>query len=152
MRASHLVRISLAPALAAAAVLSGCGSDPPPTAPKRVPPAYLVLSSPQNVLINLITAYEHRDSVETKVIYDVNYTGTSQDLNDPPGTLPAQFTYHDEVDHVATLARKPTIVAVYFSLGAVASWNRLSSDDPSHPDWAIIQIGGSQLDVEVTDG
>jgi len=136
---------------AAAALTSGCIFDPPRGGSVVIPAAvYLVPSDPGRVLINLSTAYEHKDSVETKLIYDVNYTGTSEDLNDPSVTLP--FTYHDEVDHVAALARNPNISSAYLNLGSVTSWNRLGSDDPSHPDWAVIQISGSQIDVEVTEG
>ncbi len=53
---------------------------------------------------------------------------------------------------MAALARNPNISSAYLNLGSVTSWNRLGSDDPSHPDWAVIQISGSQIDVEVTEG
>jgi hypothetical protein len=134
--------------------LAGCGIfDPPrnPEKPPDPPPVYLVPFLPQNVLTNLELAYSHRDSVACQAIYDSSYVGTSQDLNDPPNTTPSEFFYTDEVHHVAALYHLPTITSVSFSLGPATSWDRIGSNDPSHPDWAVIQIAGSSLDIQVTD-
>jgi len=154
MRAVRLMRFTLLPAFVAAWGLSGCGKDnlvkpPDPPGPGS---AYLVRSTPQNVLTDLEIAYSHRDSTETKALYDSSYVGTSQDLNDPPGTTPLSFTYSDEIAHVAALARSTTISSISLDLGPSASWNRLESNDPSHPEWAVIQIAGSGFKVECTDG
>ena len=150
MLAPRFVRLSLAPAILAAMVLSGCGKDSP-TKPKPLPPEYSVPSTPAEVLSNLEHAYSQRDSAETKVLYDSSYVGTSRDLSDPPGTTPYSFTYSDEVAHVAKLARTPSITSAYMNLGPPTSWTRLESNDLSHPDWAMIQIAGSSLTVRVTE-
>ena len=139
----------------ASVVLAGCGIfDPtqggPP--PKIDRPVYAILSQPGFVLNALELAYSHRDSTGYKALYDSSYVGTSEDLNDPPGTVPISFTYADEVAHVAALERSPTITSVTFELGPETSWTRLESDDPSHPEYAVIQIAGSNLDIQVTEG
>jgi len=103
------------------------------------------------VLSALEYAYSHRDTVETKALYDPSYVGTSEDLSDPPGTPPISLTYSDEVAHVDRLASKPTISSAYLSLGPPTSWTRLESDDPSHPAWAVIQIAGTSLTVRITE-
>jgi len=151
MRTPRFVRFSLAPAILAAMVMSGCGKDSP-TKPKPLPPLYSIPSSPAELLSNLELAYSRRDSTETKALYDSGYIGTSQDLNDPPGTTPYSFTYSDEVAHVAKLARTPSITSAYVNLGPPTSWTRLESNDLSHPEWAMIQIAGSSLTVRVTEG
>jgi hypothetical protein len=154
MRAGLRVQNPLLVALVAAGILSGCGKDSPtgPGPGGGGPPLYPALSSPQNVLAALEIAYSHRDSTKTKALYDPNYAGTSQDLTDPPVTLPFLFTYSDEVAHVATLARTPTISFVVLDFGPSTAWTRLESNDPSHPEWAVIQIAGSNFDLQVTDG
>jgi len=147
------VRSKCAPAFLAAMILSGCGdSNNPAKPPPAAPVAYMMRSTPQNVLHNLEIAYSHMDSSEYKGLYDSSYVGTSQDLNDPPGTMPLSFTYSDEVGHVAALRRSPTISSVSLELGQTSSWNRLESSDPSHPEWAAIQIAGTSFDIQVTDG
>ena len=127
MRAVRLMRFTLAPAIAAGWILSGCGNKDNPVKPPNNPPgsAYIIRSTPQNALINLELAYSHRDSTECKELYDSSYVGTSEDYYDPPGTVPLSFTWSDEVGHVATLARVPTISSVTLSFGPSASWNRL---------------------------
>jgi len=154
MRAVRLVRFTLMPAIAAGWILSGCGSEDNPVRPPKDPPGspYLIRSTPQNVLLNLELAYSHRDSTECQQLYDSSYVGTSQDLNDPPGTPPLHFTYYDEIGHVSTLYRTPTISSVNVSFGPPSSWNRFESGDPSHPEWAAIQIAGTSLDIQITDG
>ena len=46
----------------------------------------------------------------------------------------------------------PTISSVNVSFGPPSSWNRFESGDPSHPEWAAIQIAGTSLDIQITDG
>ena len=78
-----------------AVVVAGCGIFDPKKGggiPPDPLPEYVVPSQPEYVLTNLETAYSHRDSVGCKALYDPNYVGTSEDLNDPPGTVPAAFT------------------------------------------------------------
>jgi len=146
---------ALATALAlSAVVVAGCGIFDPKRSkgkPPELPPEYQIPSFPAYVLTNLQEAYSHRDSVACKVLYDSSYVGTSQDLNDPPGTTPISLTYSDEVAHVAKLASKPTITSAYLNLGPPTSWTRLESDDPSHPEWAVIQIAGTSLTVRITE-
>ena len=124
----------------AAAFLGGCGSDDP-VEPKRPPtPTYPPRTSPQHVLEALALSYVNRDSTEYNSLYDSTYVGTSTDLNDPPDTQVSTFRYADEAAHIGTLARLTTITSVFLDLGPVTSWTRLASDDPSHPEWAMIQI------------
>jgi len=104
------------------------------------------------VLNALRLAYQNRDSVEYKSLYDSTYVGTSTDLNDPPGTQVSTFRFADEVAHIAALQRTATISSVVFDVGPETSWTRLPSDDPSHPEWALIQIGGGNFRIEIYDG
>jgi hypothetical protein len=57
----------------------------------------------------------------------------------------------DEVNHIQAFAKATTIVGVVFSMGTRASWDRLPSDDGAHPEWAVIQITGSQFQLVVYD-
>src|SRR5439155_26370222 len=138
-----------------AVVVAGCGIFDPKRSsgkPPELPPEYEIPYYPGAVLSNLEMAYSHRDSVGYKALYDSSYVGTSQDLNDPPGTTPISLTYTDEVAHIARLASKPSITSAYMNLGPISSWTRLESNDPSHPEWAVIQIAGTSLTVRVTEG
>ena len=129
----------------AAALSGGCGSDDDPVKP---PPGNPAPTGPQAVLTRLIAAYQARDSVETKQVYDSSYVGTSQDLSDP--YILTQLRYSDEVRHVAALARSTTIVSVSADFGPSSSWTRLPSDDVSHPEWALIQI--NSVHIQIYDG
>ena len=122
-------------------LLSGCifspdeggGGGPPP------PPSYEKNSSPDRVLVNLKKAYEARDSVYYKTLYDSSYTGKSTIVTDPnPAATAISVTYHDEVSHVAAMARSTEITKVYMYLGA--AWPRQASDVPAHPEYAVIQL------------
>jgi len=145
MRAPVFLRSALLPALAAAAVLSGCDNSTEPGSGSVPGPTYPVLSTPQNVLMALSIAYEREDSLETKAVYDSSYVGTSVDLTGGSGTL--FFSYADEVDHVAALARSPLLTVLDFTIGAALT--RLPSDDLAHPDWAVIQLSGSNFNIEI---
>jgi hypothetical protein len=133
-------------------LLAGCGIfNPDPDDDDRVDPPdeYPILSFPSQVLDALEIAYSARDSVKIKELYDSTYTGQSIDLNDPGNQI--QVTYADEVRHVAALAQTPALFAS-LELGSDQIWQTLPSDDPSHPEWAVIQISGSSYRVEVTEG
>jgi hypothetical protein len=137
-----------------AVVVAGCGIfDPKQSGGKPPPllPVYEIPFTPTVVLTNLEKAYSARDSVGYKVLYDSSYVGTSRDQNDP-GTSTIELTYADEVAHVAFLESKPTITSAFMNLGPVSSWTRLESNDPSHPEWAVIQIAGSSLRIRVIEG
>ena len=138
-----------------AVVVAGCGIFDPKKGggkPPVLPPVYEIPFHPTIVLSNLEEAYSKRDSVGYKAIYDSSYIGTSRDLRDPPGTTPISLTYTDEVAHVAKLESKPEITSAYMNLGPKTSWTRLQSNDPSHPEWAVIQIAGSSLNIRVIEG
>jgi hypothetical protein len=138
-------------AVVAAAMLGGCGDDDPPIGCDVCPPpGYPALTTPQNTLEAMQRAYISRDSVETKQVYDANYVGTSTDLNDPPEVQVSTFRYADELAHIATMARSTTISSVLLDLGPSSSWTRLSSDDMSHPEWAVIEINA--FHGEIYDG
>jgi hypothetical protein len=135
--------------VAALALLgSGCifspktDDKPPPPVPKT----YLEPISPENVLENLKTAYEARDSVEYKNIYAASYEGTSTDLSDPQPTV-STFRYADETAHMGKLAQVTTIVSVVFDIGLRSTWHPIASDDPAHPEWMMVQINASKIQI-----
>ncbi len=133
--------------------IGGCGIFDPDRGDGVIiepPPEYPILELPSRVLRALEIAYEARDSVGYAALYDSSYIGESIDRDDPPGTEPSSFRFADEVAHVAALRRNNSIGNVVMDLGSETSWTRLPSDDPSHPEWAVIQI--SQLKIEVTEG
>lgn len=127
-----------------AVALAGCGKKDKITQPV-VPPRYPALSTPQNVMIALATAYSSRDSVEYALLFDDNYVGTSTDQSLPsPQTL--TFTKADEVAHIAALARSRTIFSVSLSFNPTL----VRSTDPSDPvGWATIQI--TYINLEIND-
>ena len=136
-------------AVVAATFLGGCGGDDDD--PVKPPPGGNPgpTGGPQSTLENMRLAYVARDSIETKQVYDSNYVGTSIDLNDPGS--PATFRWDDEVRHVAALAHSQAVVSIVLDLGPSSSWTRMSSDDPSHPEWAMIKIGSGNFHCEVVD-
>jgi hypothetical protein len=145
-----LTLLCLAACWSIGVLLAGCAFKPPTKPPVVKPPIeYPILSLPQSVLKTLELAYEARDSVKYKEIYDSTYTGQSTDTNDNQG--PIDVTYRDELDHIGRIASAPGITT-YLELGPDASWDRLESDDPSHPDWTRILISGNAYTVQVTEG
>lgn len=138
--------------LLAALVMGGCGDDQgvPPTAPKPRP--VTELASPEITLWMLHQAYEARDSVAAGRVYDTDYTGTSTDLNDPPGSQTLNFTRANEIAHVGALMRSPSVTGVTCDLGYPPSWIRLPSDDLAHPDWALIRLAGANIRIEIDGG
>jgi hypothetical protein len=126
----------------------GCIFDPPRRDIIPPPPPKVELDFPENTLKDLEYAYATRDSLEIKGIYDSTYVGTSTDLRDPPESQILTFSYVDEVEHVAALARSSTITSVELDFGTVT---RLPSDDLSHPEWAVIQIPGSNVRLNIYD-
>lgn len=122
-------------------LLAGCGKkrhlfDP-------IPPRYLVLSSPANVLLALAKAYTSRDSAEYKLLFHDSYQGTSLDQRDP-SPYPLTFTKADEAQHIAALARDPSLMGVDLQL--VASLVRFTdAGDPT--GWATIQNPIARLSI-----
>jgi hypothetical protein len=147
-----LLLLCLAASWASGVLLAGCGIFNPEDeggGPPPPPQPYPILSFPSQVLDALELAYAARDSVKIKELYDSTYTGQSIDLFDPGNQI--DLTYADEVGHVAALARAQG-VSTYLELGSDAIWQTLPSDDPSHPEWAVIQISGFSYRIEVTEG
>ena len=132
--------------------LAGCGifsPDEDPLPPVTPPAEYPILSHPENVLSALELAYTRLDSAKVTQLYDANYTGSSFDMN---GSQTDLFTHDDERLHIQALASKPGIRA-NLDLGAPNTWDRVPSDDVSHPEWAVIQIDGvSDYRIEIFDG
>lgn len=130
-------------------VFGGCifspksGTGPPPETLVYQPPEY-----PERVLANLVQSYANRDSVSYRRCLDFDYAGTSRDLTD--GTSVALHNA-EEVHHVQTFSKATTITGVVFTLGTETTWTRQPSDDPGHPEWAVIQISGSQLRLQIDD-
>jgi hypothetical protein len=131
-------------------LLGGCGGDDTTIVEPKPAPGYPERNTLEHVISALVLSYQARDSMETKQLYDSSYVGTSQDLSDPPGSQISTFGYSDEIRHVATLAQTATISTVVMDLGPASSWTRLSSDDVSHPEWAMIQI--PSYHIEIYDG
>jgi hypothetical protein len=130
-----------------ALAVNGCGDDEQgPVGPGDPAPTYLAPTSPQNVLRNLVTAYGKRDSVQTALMYDDGYEGTSIDPSGIIGDF--AFTKADEVHHVAVLKLDPNVVSVLVDLGNPASWTRLGPDPSDPPDWAQIQINFATIRVD----
>lgn len=134
-----------------ALVLTGDGCIFDPASTHKPPPTgggsqYTDQSSPELALKQLETVYHNRDSVTVKGLYDSTYVGTSTDLTQPPQSQILNFAYVDEVEHVAAMAREHDITQVILNFGAL---QRLPSDDLSHPDWAVIQLGGSNMQLEI---
>jgi len=137
--ANRLVRFIL---LLCAISLTGCGKEEHITKPIVTPPRYPALSTPQNVMIALATAYSGRDSVEYGLLFDDNYVGTSTDYQSPsPPTL--TFTKADELAHIGALARSPTITKV--SLAFSPNLSRSGADSAG---WVSIQPGSILLEID----
>jgi hypothetical protein len=131
-----------------ACVLAGCSNDNPAGPSNTTPtPKYVTASTPENVLANLEAAYETRDSVAYKTVYDSSYTGTSTD-NAGGGGQVLTFTYSDEIGSLANMARSSTISSVTLDLGG--NLLRQASDDFAHPEYAIIMT--SAYRIEIIDG
>ena len=137
--------------MAASWMLAGCGDDETTMGPAKPKPT-AQLASPTITLQMLQQAYEARDSVTTALVYDTGYQGTSTDLNDPPGSQTITFTRAQEISHVGALKRSTSVTGVTCDLGTAQSWTRLASDDVSHPEWAMIQIPGGNIRIEIADG
>ncbi len=113
------------------------GGGPPPPKP------YPALTDPYNVLYALKAAYENRDSLEIKAVYDTTYQGTSFD----PATLnplPA-FTRQDEIRHVEALYRTTSITSVSFTLPP----SLFRETDLSDAPWATIRF--QNMNIEIND-
>jgi hypothetical protein len=144
-----IYRFRIGPALAVLATaitVAGCGDnhESPPKAPPG--PQSVIRSTPENALKQLEYVYTKRDSTGIKALYDSTYAGTSTDETALPGSQVLNFTYADEVEHVAAMARAREISSVILSFGTLT---RLPSNDVSHPEWATIQIAGSNMSLEI---
>jgi hypothetical protein len=112
------------------------------------PPEYPKLIDPVTVLDALKLAYQARDSVEIKLIYDDSYRGTSFDPKaPPPGTI--NLTKADEVSHVEALHRASTISSIVVTYPPVKTRYTDLSDPPG---WATIQLFTPALQIEINDG
>lgn len=134
-----------------ALVLTGDGCIFDPASTHKPPPTpggtqFTDQSTPALALEQLEAVYQNRDSVAVKGLYDSTYVGTSTDLTQPPQSQLSTFHYVDEIEHVASLARSHEIRTVVLQMGLKT---RLPSDDISHPEWALIQISGSNVDLEI---
>ena len=151
-RYGRSVPVSVALAIAlCAALLAGCGKKDKIVGPEPPgSPTYPKLSSPVNVLEALEQAYEARDSVEFKLLYnDSLYVGTTFDQRNPGNPVQLTFYKADEVRHVAALARNFSITNIDLIFPPVL--DRFT--DLSDPQgWATIQIlPSSGLRLEISD-
>jgi hypothetical protein len=127
------------------AVAGGCGKKT--MGPKSTPPPiYSSATSPQNVLQNLVTAYTRRDTVETALVYDIVYQGSS---NDPSSPTPTRyFSRADEIRHVGALKLNNNIGSISIDFGPPTSWVRLAPLASDPPEWAIIPIPANTIRID----
>jgi hypothetical protein len=126
---------------------SGCIFSPDTKPPKVKPPIeYLAPISPQNVLQNLVKAYNGRDSIETMALYDDQYVGSSTSSDPTAPYPPYEFNKAMEVSHVHALHDNPNIVNVAIDLGAPATWLVLSPD-ANDPEWPIIYTNYQSIEI-----
>jgi hypothetical protein len=128
------------------ALVTGCIFSPErKPATKIVEAGYpLAPTSPSNVLRNLVGAYVRRDSIETELVYDENYTGTSNAPGEPQST----FKRTDEVRHVGALKLSTNIVGVYLDLGEYQIWQRRPGNAGDPAGYAIINIPASKVAID----
>jgi hypothetical protein len=144
-------------------VLGGCflsGKDP--VGPDRIrhPPAsqYLVASTPQAVLNNLIKSYTERDSTHYRQCYDLSYMGQTYDGLDEPGSQPASYSYDDEANHIAALQRSTTIYHVLLVLPnyQAARMDTFPADPPGVVSMSIynpqVQIDDASGSIGIASG
>lgn len=140
----------LAIRLAAACLLilagAGCGGKKTVGPGDKFRDPYLSPTSPQNVLENLVTAYNNRDSIQTRAVYDSFYVGTSTNPS-APEPIPS-FSRADEIHHVHRLHDDTNIVSVSLDLGQRSAWQRLPADASDPPDWAVIPIQYALVRIE----
>jgi hypothetical protein len=130
-----------------AAGISGCIFNPKRDKPctNCNQPIYHALTSPERVLEDLKLSYEARDSVEFKLLYDINYIGTSVDQ-----VTQEQLTFDrdKEYAHIAALAKASTITTVIFQYSPSVVRYTDASDPPG---WATIQMPPSSVVLEIND-
>ncbi|HET9950381.1 MAG TPA: hypothetical protein VFS09_01175 [Candidatus Eisenbacteria bacterium] len=130
------------------ALTSGCIFSPDKKPPTVKPPIeYLAPVSPGNVLLNLIKSYEARDSIQTGLVYDADYQGSSTDPSLPQPTV--NFLREDEIHHVHRLHDDPNIVGVTLDLGPTATWVVLPPNAGDPADWVVINTNIQT--VQITD-
>ena len=140
--------------IALLALAAGCGDDRLMT-PRRppeggsYPPPDASQASPEVALGTFRAAYERRDSMAFRALYDSSYVGKMVDTEG--GLEVLVFDRADELSHIAALARSHTISSVTCALGASVGWTRLPSDDPSHPERAVIQLRGENIRIDIAD-
>jgi hypothetical protein len=136
-----------------AGLAAGCGTKdhivaPTPPDPYQGHPLYPMLFDPYNVMDALRIAYEARDSVEIKKLYDDNYTGTSIDLTAPGGPLQLDFTKADEVRHVAAMAKSTSITNITLQWPPALTREQDLGDPPG---WTTIRLLPNTVRLEVSD-
>lgn len=140
--------IALAAILALiACLLAGCIFSPDrtdkkkPTPPPPIP--YPVFSNPQNVLDALRLAYENRDSVGYRKLFEPDYQGISYDST---GVL--TFTRIDEERHIRSLAENINIVSVSLDLGIPGQWNPTPFiSERTGEEWVEIAVFDPQIGI-----
>ncbi|HTM00050.1 MAG TPA: hypothetical protein VL503_02855 [Candidatus Omnitrophota bacterium] len=104
---------------------------------------YPAFDTPQHAILNLKYAWERRDSVRTRLVYDDAYQGTSTDSDHSTLT----FTKDQEVGVVWSMGKDQNIVSIHFTTPPETTWVR--QHYASDPDgWAAIQIPGVTVQVD----
>ncbi|HYJ32622.1 MAG TPA: hypothetical protein VE326_05330 [Candidatus Binatia bacterium] len=129
-------------AMLIAAAMAGCGKGRSGCDICPQPFQYPAFDTPQHAILNLTNAWERRDSVRTRLVYDDAYQGTSTDSY---STL--TFTKDQEVAVVWAMGKDPNIVSIHFTTPPENTWVRQHyASDPA--GWAAIQIPGVSVQVD----
>jgi len=132
-------------------LLAGCIFSPDTGHPKGgppPPPLYYTPSTPDTAFLNFITAYQNRDSVFYKTVYDSSYVGTSTDYSGQTAEI-STFTYKTETDILSNMARSNSISSISMNLG---NRSREASNDAAHPEYALIQVRGAVINFYGSPG
>lgn len=130
-----------------ALVLVGCGLFKPDEKGKDIKPPfqYQPMDTPQNVLLNLKSSWERRDSVETRLLYDDAYQGESTDNQSGGTTL--TFSKDQEVATVWSLGKSQDVQSVTFTLRPETTWVRLNYPTDTS-GWTALQLQGVNIQVD----
>ena len=133
--------------------LGGCfgSKENPVKVASPQPSAYLVSSTPQAVLVNMIKSYSERDSTHYKGCFDPAYQGQSYDGSDANGYQAATYSFDDEAAHISALQRSTTVYHVSLDLPNYAAAPRESNPgDPA--GWATIHIYNPHVQIDDVTG
>jgi hypothetical protein len=92
---------------------------------------YRMRSSPQNVLFNLIHAYEDTDTAAYMQQFAPNYQGQTYDTDTLSGLTPGAITRDDEQAHIKAIAEDHDIIGIELGFPPEGAWLRHDAADDS---------------------